>query len=230
MSRLLTLLAALLVITAVFFMVRDRNRNEKNTTIEPVINTTPTQQPPLESANFHDWRVFNSDQGHFKVLLPTLPQHVSDTVIDQKSQEPRKYETYASASDNGAAFMINAITFAKQNDMSDEEILKSAVNDMLARNKENKLVEMKMGHFLNSPALDFSLSNGELLIIGKVLTRDKTMYILSMINNKDNYDQKELEFFFNSFEIVGEDQNKNKSEPAKKPNDIKIGPVESGKK
>jgi hypothetical protein len=227
MSRLLTLLAALLVITAAFFMVRDRNRTVKSPTIEPTINTTSAPQASAEPNNFHDWRVFTSDQGHFKVLLPTLPQHVSDVVVDQKSQEPRKYETYASASDNGAAFMVNAITFTNQNGVSDEEALKSAVTDMLARNKENKLVEMKMGSFLNSPALDFSLSNGDLLIIGKVLARDKTMYILSMINNKDNYNQKELDFFLNSFEIVKTaDQHKSESS---KSIDTKVELIESEK-
>ena len=229
MSRLLTLLAALLVITAVFFMVRDRNRNEKSDAIEPITNTSSVQLSTTEPSNFHDWRIFNSDQGHFKVLLPTLPQHVSDVVVDQKSQEPRKYETYASASDNGAAFMVNAITFTNSNDVSEEQALKAAVTDMLARNKENKLVEMKMGRFLNGPALDFSLSNGDLLIIGKVLTRDKTMYILSMINNKDNYSQKELDFFLNSFEITGEDQNTNKLESSKS-NGIEVDQSESEKK
>lgn len=203
MSRTLTLLATVLALLAAYLLFHHYS-NDSTLIPSPTVTTTAKALPTTqEDPNFHDWREFSFKSERFKVLLPSLPQHVSDTVIDPKTLEPRKFETFATVGDNGAAFMINAITFSKQKEEeASEESLKTVVNDMMDRNKENQLNEMRMSTFHGSPALDFSLSNGERLIQGKVIAHKKTMYILSMINKKETFNKQELEFFINSFEFV----------------------------
>lgn len=199
MSKTLTLLAALLIVTAGYLLIRQYH--SESTKVGEQASNLPASAEA--TANLHQWREFSSDTGRFKVLLPTLPQHVTDTFSDPKSQEPRKYETFVAAGDNGAAFMISAITFANNLEAdSSEETLKSAVEDMLARNKDNKLNKMELGKFRNLKAIDFSLSNGDLLIVGKVFTHKNILYILSMINKHATFNAKELDFFINSFDFV----------------------------
>lgn len=212
MSRLLTLFAALLIAVTAYLLLRGQESKPVISSQAPISTipakeTTATAVPHSpEVPNFQDWREFTSKTGHFKALLPALPQHVTDTVTDPKTQQPRKYETFATAADNGAAFMINAITFSTPGEANaGEESLKAVVNDMLARNKENKLNTMNASTFRGARALDFSLSNGDVLIEGKVFAHDKTMYILSMINKKDSFNKKELDFFINSFDFVDDD-------------------------
>lgn len=209
MSRLLTLIVALLILFTIFFIFRDHSKDSKTdlpvSSPSPTVTTTSTEPITSDESKLHEWREFTYEPEHFKVLLPGLPQHVSDTVTDQKTQEPKKYETFAAAGDNGSAFMINAITYSSHEEAeAKEESLKAVVQDMLDRNKENKLNEMKMSTFRNHPALNFSLTNGELLIQGKVFAHKKTMYILSMINNKNAFNKKELDFFINSFDFTEE--------------------------
>ena len=204
MSKTLTLLAALFVVIAVFLMMRNYNNDSSHSIL--------TSQPMLEAdagskdtSNFHEWREYSFKPEHFKVLLPSLPQHVSDKIADPKTKEMRKYETFASAADNGAAFMVNAISFSTLEEAeAGEETLKDIVNEMLTRNKENKLNEMKKTTFHGLNALDFSFNNENLLIEGKVFAYGKTMYILSMINKKEAFNKKELDFFINSFDFVDE--------------------------
>lgn len=197
MTRLLILLASILIVLVGFVMFRDLSKDSQ--TIPPLVTTNPISNEP----NFHEWNEFSSEQGQFKVLLPILPQHVSEKVIDPKTLEQRKYETFASAADNGAAFIINVISLPESS-KPNEESLKAAVTDMLERNKENQLNHMEMGRLNENPSLDFSLSNKDVLIEGKILAHDNKMYVLSMISKKDSFNKKEFDFFVHSFDFINE--------------------------
>lgn len=204
MSKTLTLAAGLFIALLGFLMFRQYHRED-----HPVLTTgesVPTAAMREEGTSvFRDWREFEFKPGHFKVFLPGLPQHVADTIIDQKTQEPHKYETFAVASDSGAAFMINAITLSDKV-VPNEETLRGVVRGMLERNKDNTLNKMTSGSFHGLRALDFSFNKGDILVAGKVFAYGDTIYILSMLNGKDVFDKKELDFFISSFHII-EDEN-----------------------
>jgi hypothetical protein len=201
MTRILTLFAALLIVLALFLMFREEAPNYS----KPVPGAVDKQndQPETVDTDFHTWNEFSPENGLFKVLLPATPQYVSDMVIDPKTLEPRKYETYALAANNGVGYIINVISLPPSSKL-DEESLKTAVTDMLERNKENKLKQMKMGVFREKPALDFSLGNKDVLIEGKVMAHDNKIYILSMIGKEDSFDKKNFDFFINSFHFTEE--------------------------
>jgi hypothetical protein len=97
-----------------------------------------------------------------------------------------------------------------------EESLKTAVTEMLERNKENKLINMKMGLLHDNPALGFSIGNKDVLIEGKVLAHDNRVYILSMIGKEGSFDKKEFDFFVNSFDFVDDIQPTEADVPQKK--------------
>ena len=196
MSKSTLLLAVLIIAAAGFIILRYNTANPG----QEKAAQTPPKAATDTVGNLHQWREFSSDTGKFKVLLPTLPQHVTDMLADPKTREQRKYETFVAAGDNGAAFMISAISSPNSlNSEDNDETLKSAVSDMMARNKENKLNKMEMGKFREQRAVDFSLTNGDLLIVGKVFSHNNILYILSMINKSSSFNPQELDFFINSF-------------------------------
>ena len=202
MSRSITLVAALFVVLVAYLLIRN---HENNSNLPEQVNHVAQEQAAQEPPKFHEWREFSFKPDHFKVLLPALPQHVSDKIQDSKTKTRLKYETFASAGDNGAAFMVNAVSFPAEEPVN-EEYLKALVNDMLARNKENKLLQMKKSTFHETPAFDFSFSNEDLLIEGKIFAHGNTSYILSMINKKNLFDRREWDFFLNSFDFVDDKQ------------------------
>lgn len=203
MSRTLILLASLLAVIAVFLMLREKIKDPQRT--EPSI-VTPQTAAKLNNLNFHEWHEFASEQSDFKVLLPSLPQHVSDIVTDPATKQPQKFETYAAVNDSGSAYFINVITFASPGDAeASEEALKSTVTNMLIRNKENKINSMNMGSLHGDRALDFALDNHDILIKGKVVPHGNKIYIISMVNKQDTFNSKEFEFFINSFNFVNKD-------------------------
>ena len=201
MSRIINILIAVIVIVVAYLTVR--YAKEFYASSPPSVESVKELPHGLPATNFHAWREFTAPNQEFRVLLPIVPQHVADKILDPETKESRKFDTFVAATDQGAAFMISAITFPRKLEGDGaEDVLKGVINDMLARNKDNQLHAMNFANFRNYKAMDFSLSNGELLIAGKVFIRGNALYILSMINRGDLFDGKELDFFINSFSIL----------------------------
>lgn len=196
MSRTLTILIAILVLIGSFLMIRYAKDSYK---ILPFDEKNPLNSPN----NFQDWKEFSESDGKFQALFPVLPQHAADKIADPITKEPRMYDMYASASDSGAGFIISAITFPEKIDQKDvNDVLRSAVNDVLARNKENTLNMGKVEKFNDLDSLDFTIENKEVKVAGKVILHDNMLYILSMADKASDFDHNKLKFFINSFKIL----------------------------
>lgn len=209
MSRSITILIALIVVLFGFLMLRSFY-SDTTPAIDPKM-TPLAQVKPAAEGNFQNWREFSSATKRFKVLFPTLPQHVADKVPDSKTGEMRKYETFIAADDHGGAVMISAITFSR-NVQGETGELNAAITDILSRNKENNLKDMKPSRFRDRPAMDFAISSKEMSIAGKVFANGNTIYVLSMIDKNEMFNPQELAFFVNSFELITDDKT-NKSTP-----------------
>lgn len=207
MSRSLTILILLTTVIIGFFLIYNlkdsykilpfKETPEEETSVKDLMNGNP------EMTSNRNWRLFVSPQKNFKAYLPALPQHTSDTILDSETKEARKYESFYVADDFGPAYMINTITFPRSvENESIDETLKSVVNDILARNKNNKLNNMKIGHTGKFKSLDYQLENNDVVISGKVIAHGDTLYVLSMMTKNDSFDQKNLDEFVNAFKIL----------------------------
>lgn len=212
MSRMLTILIAILVLLGSFLVIRYAKDSYKTLPLDEKKSLNP---PP----NFQEWKEFNQTDGTFVAMFPVLPQHVTDKIPDPITNEPRKYDMYAAVSDQGTGFIISTITFPEKVKENIESILRSSVNDMLTRNKENKLKMTKLGKFFGSDSLDFSLENNEITVAGKVILKDNMLYVLSMADKTDEFNLEKLNFFINSFHIRDENNKHRKQQklPAQKP-------------
>lgn len=202
MSRTISLLILLMVIVAAFLMLRNTKDSYK---LLPDLNDKEAEVLAGDSTSekgFENWHEFASPKGDFKVLLPVLPQHATDKITDPKTKEQRKYDMFVSAKDDGTVFMISMITFpAKIEPVNVESTLTSVVNDMLARNKENKLKMMQGGKFRDNDALDFSIENTDVSVTGKAFIKHDILYILSELTKDGKFNQTEFDFFVNSFDV-----------------------------
>jgi len=202
MSKMLTILIAILIVFAAFSVLhyaKDKTSTSNGMEDEAIM------QSNHGTPEFQAWREFSPPSGAFKILFPTLPQHAADIILDAKTKESHRYDTFVAADDLGQAFMLNLITYPHAFDPMDiDEILKSVVSDMLSRNKANKLKTMNLGLYRNNKALDFTIENGDKTVIGKIFAAGDTIYVLSLIGREDSHNHQELEFFINSLSFVGE--------------------------
>lgn len=158
----------------------------------------------LKVKKFEDWHEFKAQNGKFKVMFPVLPQHATENKIDPKTKHVRKYDMYVSEKNNGTIFMVNLITFEESsNEMQDKEkLLKQTIDDLAASNPKNKITQMNVGAYHNQKALSFTIENPDLIMDGKAFIHDHTLYLLSVIAQVLHYDQKEANFFLNSFLLL----------------------------
>lgn len=160
----------------------------------------PANQHELIDVNA--WYEFTEPQGHFKVFMPGLPHHATDTNQELKSNEIRKYELYISSKDDGTLYSIYLITFPerKEKDMN-TDFLMNFMNEMLSSNQQNKLQFIRPSVFNKDHAVDFSVENQEAMIDGKAFIQDNTVFVLSSTAKTELRKPKEYEFFVNSFHL-----------------------------
>lgn len=200
MPKPLTLLIGIVIVIVASLLLYNLKDSYK---LLPVNENQPDLTTENAPFKIRDWRQFSPPEKEFRVLLPALPQHAIDTIPDPKTNELRKYETFVSADDDGKAYMISAITFP--NELTDDQLentLQSVIDDMLARNKDNKLHSKEFGLVGDRKSLDFTIANGETFIAGKMFSQGNIVYVLSVLTNKGQYDPKDLDYFVNSFKIA----------------------------
>ena len=180
---------------------------EDPTLITPNFNQLETgsstaANPALAEPNFQLWHEFKSPAEQFKVLLPTLPQHATDKIVDPKTKEPLQYDMFVSEEENGTLYMISIITMMEGTETTiDENLLTTVMNDMLASTPEGKLKKMKMGKHKDHSSIDFSIENGQVIIDGKAFLVDQTLFALTSVAKKEAYQKQKFDFFVNSFQL-----------------------------
>ena len=200
MSRILLIVVIFIVLLASYLVIRYAKESYK---ILPVQEEEAAFDE--ETTQLQDWHEFTAPGEKFKVLLPVLPQHVTQNVNDPRTQEVRKYDMYVSEKANLTIFMISLITYPEVDTESEiDQVLSNVFNDMMASNPNNQILSMKKGQYENYPAIDFSLGNDEFHIDTKSFLANRVLYVLTSVAKNENYNPKEYMFFINSFEITTE--------------------------
>lgn len=185
---LLTLTAIAIVGFLGIFFLKDSYK------LLPLGSTKETPAP------FADWHLFDAPSGKFRVMLPTLPQHATQSNKDKKTDEVRHYDMYVAEKLDGSIFMVSLITFPNSKE-APEMIQKTVVNDLLASNPSNQLKNMKVGEYKKFKTIDFAIENNEMTIHGMTFVDGATLYLLSAIFRNSAYNPEEYEYFIKSFEL-----------------------------
>ena len=165
-------------------------------------NPEDLSQAVIPVQNIADWYEFTAPDSTFKVLMPGLPHHATESNTEFKTNEMRQHELYVSSKDDGTLFSVLLITFPqKKKEELNSDFLVDFMTAMLKSNQQNKIQFMKPVTFNNTKAVDFSVENQEAVIDGKAFIKDNTLYVLSRTSNLDNRNKKEYDFFVNSFQL-----------------------------
>ncbi len=160
----------------------------------------PTLDP--KSGPYTQWKEFSAPSGKFNVTLPLMPQQASQTVTDPVTKQTRYYDMYVSQEMDGTSYMISAVTFQDKSLTSNPQLLMETIlNDILKSNPENKLINSKFGQYNGMQAMDFIVKNPATTMQGKAFLDQQTLYILSSIENNQNYNQNDFDHFTKSFEL-----------------------------
>ena len=110
MSKIISLIIVITIVILAYFLFSNPKESYRFFT-----GNTETNQPAIRNAtdlpqNAENWHEYTAVNRSFRVLLPTLPQHITEQANDPKSKEVRKYDTYVSTAGNGTTYWINMIS------------------------------------------------------------------------------------------------------------------------
>lgn len=195
MTRWVSLAVLMCLLILSFFLI-DLFKTKPETT-----QATVNQDQALPD-NIAEWLEFTAPQGSFKVLMPGLPHHATESNQEFKNDEMKHHELYVANKENGTLFSIYLITFPQRNkEELNPEFLLNYIKEMLNSNQSNKIEYVKPMTFNKMSGVDFSVENQEAMIDGKAFFKDNTLYVLSTTAKLDQRNKKEYEFFVNSFQL-----------------------------
>lgn len=202
-------------IGALAFFAYELNSDKSDN--DSVHTSTVDKSPTL---NKSIWKLYKPQNERFEVLLPGIPQHVSETHPNSKNatkdapKDVIKYDVYLSQDVDGNIFMISLTQYPPSYEMGGiDEVLEAVKNGAVGSNSKNELKDIERSTFMNLPSLDFSIANSDSNIRSKVILDNKTLFVLTVMDK----DSSRLESDFNTF--VGSFAIKHPSEP--KATDVK---------
>lgn len=181
------------------------------TNLKDAYKVLPGSTTPTMTIDPHaSWRDFSPQSGGFKVLFPAVPQFAKEAVNIPNTDKKRRYEMYASETINGTVFMVSVITYPQDYDtVNKTQTVQSVVDELVASDPANHLLESRDAVFLGFPAVDFHMVNKEFDIEGKSFMNDKTVYVLTYVARNKDYNREDYDYFINSFHLNSQDSNKN---------------------
>src|SRR5262249_40888926 len=143
----------------------------------------------LSLSQFPGWKDFTSDKNSFKVHLPLIPQHATESV-SLPNNEMRKYDMYVSEKPDGTIFMVNLITYPKTDGIDSDTMMKKVVSEMVASNPANVLRADQKIQVQGYPGHDFSVENPEITMEVREFVKGDTLYLLAYIAKKAAYNKE----------------------------------------
>ncbi len=172
-------------------------------TINTDKNLSRTKAGQAAAPVYLNWREFIDQSRKFKILLPSTPQYIKETLEIPKSDKKRRYEIYVSEGLNGSVFMINLITYPSDVDTSNiDQILHDTVYEIISTHPSNQLKELTETIYQNQQAVDFHVINQNFDVQGKAFMVEKTIYLLTYIAKASDVDMDEYQHFLNSFQLL----------------------------
>lgn len=164
--------------------------------------------PPTNISN--GWRNFEPQSGKFSVDLPVIPQHASDMINDNATQQLKRYEMYVAEGSDGAVYMINLVTYQNPEDVKDKSgLFQSFMDDMLSSNPRNQLVSSSDIQFNGLEGKDFQMKNDDATVNSKMFLDGNTLYVLSKVASPSIPENGDYQRFISSFKINKLDDNSN---------------------
>lgn len=151
-----------------------------------------------ESTGKTIWKLFKPQNDRFEVLLPSIPQHVSEK--HPTGTEFTKYDVYLSQDREGSVYMISLTEYPESYEMgSPEEVLEAVKNGALGSNSKNELKSAESSTYLNMPSMDFAIESSESAIRSKVIVNEKTLVVLTAMNRNPAHLDADFATFAGSF-------------------------------
>lgn len=164
-------------------------------------NSPTNSAMPDYFADSNSWKEFNSVEGAFKISLPTIPTHETNSISIPNTNITGTVELYSSEKGDSTYF-IQAIRYNGGIDVSNPQAnLEGAFNGRVAEIPNHKIISSEFGTFLSNDSLDYLIQSDQYYIYGKMILVAQRMYALEMACEITKCSTTDYQTFTNSFQL-----------------------------
>ncbi|MFA6915786.1 MAG: hypothetical protein WC222_05270 [Parachlamydiales bacterium] len=157
---------------------------------------------PISAKISNGWRHYEPQSGKFSVDFPVIPQHASDMINDNTTQQLKRYEMYVAEGADGAVYMVNLVTYQNAEDVTDKNgLYQSFMDDMISSNPRNQLVSSEDTKLDGLEGRSFKLKNDDAIVDSKMFLQGNTLYVLSRVAKTGIPENGDFERFITSFKL-----------------------------
>lgn len=201
MSRRTIFITTLIVIVFLLFFIMVQQTKSYSKKTLPPSETEKSAVPDLTSLDVQNWHEFASEELPFKVMFPSLPQHAADKQHNTADDSERKYDMYISQKPNGTIFAITVVQFDNKHVKEDSSIATDTLQQLLSAKTDNTLISKKEITWHDVKALDFEIKQNDVIMAGRIFIKANRLYILTVTSEKSLFNEHEIAFFKNSFDL-----------------------------
>jgi hypothetical protein len=156
----------------------------------------------LEKSVSSEWQEFMPEGKEFSLLFPAAVQHASATQPFGQQGELVQYDVYSAKASDGTSYMLSKVVYPASLDTRDpQSILQQLLQDMTTTSPQNEIIGQTESTFLTYPALEFDLQNIHYATLGKAVLIDKTLYVLTVMDQDRNQLESHFHTFVGSFKL-----------------------------
>lgn len=151
------------------------------------------------------WPLFQPDHHRFEVRFPMTPNKLTDLVLDSRTRNKRYYEIYLAEDPERTAYLVTSITFPEEKDFSKaDRFYQEYIQEMLASNPNNELIQQQPAQFLGRDGLDFDVTNGAMTTANRIFLDGEILYLLSTVSSGQPLERQraKLDHFASSFKLT----------------------------
>lgn len=157
------------------------------------------------------WSTFTSDSDHFKVDLPTKPEHVSQKINIPKTDLTISYNTYVSEPSDSVVYVTSVWRYPSEIDMTTPEAnLKDGFSGMLQALPGSEVICQEIGETEGFKSLEFLVKNEDIYFQGKLILVYNTLYQVFTVYKDSEEKKMEIDYshFIDSFKLLSPEKNK----------------------
>jgi len=175
------------------------------TLIQPVSpsNNSQTNQPTSNPNPKSQWQTYSYAGNGFSISLPASPEATHQELALPNSQLKIPYDIYVSDPTDKVSYLVGVAKYPPEINVTvPENNLKAAVNGTLGSTPGGKLISSDATHYLNYPAIDFSIEGGNYNMRGRYILVGHTLYQLMVAFDKSTAVDPDYSTFIDSFKLM----------------------------
>lgn len=151
------------------------------------------------------WKHTYTQQGECKILFPTMPELIQQSIQVSEQGHRLNYDIYISPYENKGVFLLMIATYPMTLNKHQERAgLDGLLRGIVGHHEENQLIYSKENTFLGHSSFDFLVKSSSNYFRGQAFMVGNKLFLIAMEGQEGTMSEKVFQYFLKSFQLLSE--------------------------